>query len=348
MFQQRPSMAELHMDLSIASKVVTCSIHGYAYVTTLQGDSVSRQILGIEKILCALISRTHEGLVYFNRDSYTLSEMLLALLLSIIGVWQRKVPLMADDYYASGKLNTELLRGDHHLVPRARIDAVVYRLAPTQEFHRQGRLRLFEYEIWRNDLTSGKEKFPSASIMVYRESNVILRFCCLDPIWRPAALWRRFVFVRHTERGTSLLTSTDRTLVRLRVLTLNGCRFKIELGSRQAIQIFGTNAYHLWMGYMKLFRRGQEDLYSYRISDGDWGAVGRKEHVFHLLLQLGYISQGAMRRVALNHLTQAWCSSRSLLRNINFDARPPNWWSPEHCALPPRLFSPLLSWVSAC
>src|SRR5450759_764159 len=66
-----------------------------------------------------LTSRIHEGLVFSNRDSKTLLDKLAVLLLSIATLLGRKVLLVADAYYASGKLIAQLLSKGHQLVTRA-------------------------------------------------------------------------------------------------------------------------------------------------------------------------------------------------------------------------------------
>ena len=51
-----------------------------------------------------LTSRIHEDLVFSNRDARTLLDKLVALLFSITRAGDRKVLLVADAYYASGKV----------------------------------------------------------------------------------------------------------------------------------------------------------------------------------------------------------------------------------------------------
>jgi hypothetical protein len=54
----------------------------------------------------------------------------VALLLSITLIWNKPVVLVADAYYASGKVITPLLKNGHHLVTRANTNAVAYLPAP--------------------------------------------------------------------------------------------------------------------------------------------------------------------------------------------------------------------------
>ena len=82
--------------------------------------------------------------------------------------------------------------------------------------------------------------FTDAPSPVYGESNVTLRYRCLDLMWRPAGLLVRFVIVLHPNRGTIFLLSTDRTLAPLESLQLYGYRFRIEVGFRQAVHVLGA------------------------------------------------------------------------------------------------------------
>ena len=56
-----------------------------------------------------LASRIHEGLVFSNRDTSTLLDKLVALLMRIAGCIDRQALLVADAYYASAKVITPLL-----------------------------------------------------------------------------------------------------------------------------------------------------------------------------------------------------------------------------------------------
>jgi hypothetical protein len=76
---------------------------------SLQAISLLVHSAGGQLAAIPLTSRIHEGLVFSNRDSRTLLDKLVALLFSITRVWGRRVVLVADAYYASGKVITPLL-----------------------------------------------------------------------------------------------------------------------------------------------------------------------------------------------------------------------------------------------
>src|SRR6266540_807564 len=62
-----------------------------------------------------LVSRIHEGLVWSNRDRRTLLDKLVGLFLPITKLFVGPAILLANAYYASGKVIRPLLREGHHL-----------------------------------------------------------------------------------------------------------------------------------------------------------------------------------------------------------------------------------------
>jgi hypothetical protein len=269
-----------------------------------------------------LVTRIHEGMVYCNCDNRTLLDKLATLLFSIAGVWNRQVLLIADAYYASGKLITQLLAQGHHLITRAKSNAVAYWPAPAPEQRRRGRPRVYGEKVRLKDLLAEETEFVSAPSPVYGEGNVTLRYRCLDLLWRPAGRLVRFVIVRHPQRGSIFLLSTDLTLQPLDILMLYGYRFKIELGFRQAVHVLGTYAYHFWMSGMKPLRRGQGDQYLHRTAKLYRDAIARKINAFHLHVQLGAIAQGLLQYLAIQHTAEVWRSFRSWLRTMNPELPP--------------------------
>jgi hypothetical protein len=270
-----------------------------------------------------LVSRIHEGLVFSNRDSRTLLDKLAVLLLSIATLLGRKVLLVADAYYASGKLIAQLLSKGHQLVTRAKSNAVAYLPVPTPQHRRRGRPRIYGEKVLLKELAQDDAAFTSAPSPVYGENSVTLRYRCLDLMWRPAARIVRFVIVCHPHRGTIFLLSTDLTLAPLEILMLYAYRFKIELGFRQGVHVLGAYAYHFWMCGMKPLKRGDGDQYLHRASDAYRAAIHRKMAAFHIHVQLGCIAQGLLQHLSLNYTAEVWLCFRSWLRTMNL-ALPPS------------------------
>jgi hypothetical protein len=270
-----------------------------------------------------LTSRIHEGLVFSNRDSKTLLDKLVALLFSITRVCNRSVVLVADAYYASGKVIRPLLDNGHHLVTRAKTNAVAYLPAPKVANPGKGRPRIYGQKVRLKDMAADDSAFTSAPSPVYGERDVVVRFRVLDLLWKPVGCIVRFCIVHHPLRGTIFLLCTDTSLTALEILQLYGYRFKIELGFRQAVHVIGAYAYHFWMLGMKPLRRGSGEQYLHRTSDEYRAAIRRKLRAYHVHVQLGCIAQGLLQHLSINHTAEVWRCFRSWLRTMN-PAMPPS------------------------
>jgi DDE superfamily endonuclease len=315
--KRMPAVKLLHQESASNSKPEYIMGHSFQAISLLvQGPS--GHVAAVP-----LTSRIHEGLILSNRDSKTLLDKLAALLFSIANSLDRKVLLVADAYYASGRLITQLLANGHQLVTRAKGNAVAYLPAPPPAHRRRGRPRIYGEKVRLKDLAHDDAAFTSAPSPVYGENDVTLRYRCMDLIWRPAGRIVRFVIVCHPLRGTIFLLCTDLTLAPLEILMLYGYRFRIELGFRQAVHVLGAYAYHFWMSGMKPLRRGNGNQYLHRTSDAYRAAIHRKMNAFHLHVQLGCIAQGLLQHLAINHTAEVWRSFRSWLRTMN-PALPPS------------------------
>lgn len=270
-----------------------------------------------------LVSRIHEGLVFSNRDARTLLDKLVALLLSLASVCERRVLLIADAYYASAKVILPLLAGDHHLLTRAKGNVVAYLPAPAPAIRGKGRPKIYGEKVRLKDAAKEEHAFVSAPSPVYGESNVLVRYRVMDLLWRPVGRIVRFVIVHHPQRGTIFLLCTDLTLEPMQILQLYGYRFKIEIGFKQAVHVIGAHAYHFWMSEMKPIRRGTGDQYLHRTTSEYRDGIRRKLLAYHAHMQLGCIAQGLLQHLAINHTAAVWHGFRSWLRTMN-EAMPPS------------------------
>ena len=109
-----------------------------------------------------LVSRIHEGLVFSNRDASTLLYKLVALLLTLVGMCQRQVLLIADAYYASAKIILPLLAGGHQLLTRAKGNVVAYWPAPAPVSRGKGRPKLYGNKVRLKDAAKEEHAFIEA------------------------------------------------------------------------------------------------------------------------------------------------------------------------------------------
>jgi len=312
-----PAVKLLHQESQNNTKPEFIMGHSFQALSVLV-HSAGGQVAAVP-----LTSRIHEGLVFSNRDSRTLLDKLVVLLFSLTSVWNRSVVLVADAYYASAKVILPLLKQGHHLISRAKTNAVAYLPPPTITNPGKGRPRIYGQKVRLKDMAADDSAFTSSPSPVYGERDVMVRFRVLDLLWKPVGRIVRFCIVHHPQRGTIFLLSTDTSLTAMEILQLYGYRFKIELGFRQAVHVIGTYAYRFWMLGMKPLRRGAGDQYVHRTTDEYRTAIRRKLRAYHVHVQLGCIAQGLLQHLAINHTAEVWRCFRSWLRTMN-PAMPPS------------------------
>lgn len=258
-----------------------------------------------------LCARIHEGLVFSNRDQRTLLDKLLLLLAALR--LPEPVLLIADAYYASGKIIRGLFAQGGQLVSRLRHNACAFEPVPTTTGRRgRGRPRRYGRKVRLRELfTAALQTMPSP---VYGEQGVTLQWLARDLLWRPAGCLVRIVAVVHPTRGSILILSTDLTLAPAEIIRLYALRFKIEVSFKQALHTVGAWAYHFWMADMRPIKRGHGDQFLHCQSDDYRRAVRRKLAAYHRHIQLGLVAQGILQCLAAVQPKLVWHQFASWLR----------------------------------
>lgn len=258
-----------------------------------------------------LCARIHEGLVFSNRDQRTLLDKLLLLLAAL--QLPEPVLLIADAYYASGKIIRGLFAQGGQLVSRLRSNACAFEAVPPPSgARRRGRPKLYGRKVRLRELFAAA--VATMASPVYGEQGVTLRWIARDLLWRPAGCVVRIVAVVHPTRGPILLLSTDLTLAAAEIIRLYAFRFKIEVTFKQSLHTLGAWAYHFWMKDMRSIRRGQGDQFLHRQSATYRAGVRRKLAAYHRHIQLGLVAQGILQCLAAVQAKLVWHQFASWLR----------------------------------
>jgi len=308
--KKMPAVKNLHNSSDDNSKPPFIMGHSF--------QAISLLVQGIEGVVCAvpLLSRITEGLVFCNADRRTLLDKFVSLFWEVCPLFDGPLMLLADAYYASGKIIRPLEAGGHHLLTRVRSNAVGYLPAPKPKVRRRGRPKIYGKKLKLRSLFNHPKKFSEAPSPVYGEEQVVVRYRSVDLLWKPARKPVRFVLVIHPTRGRIILMCTDTDMKPLEIIRLYGLRFKIELGFKQAIHTLGAYAYHFWMMAMTSIKRRSGNQYMHHRTKWYRDAVLRKMDAYHRYVQLGCIAQGLLQHLALNCTATVWQYFRSWLRTM--------------------------------
>src|SRR3979409_681448 len=286
------------------------------YIMGHSMQAVGLLVHAAKSVFCVpLAVRIHEGLVWSNRDKRSLLDKMLGLL-DILAI---KVPfyLVADAYYAAGKMVRGLLKQGNHLVTRVKSNAVAYAPATAKKGRKtRGRPKTYGKKIKLKSLLANIKSMQQAASPVYGEHNVTLRYRLCDLLWRPAGRLVRFVAVVHPTRGSCILMCTDTSLAAIEIIRLYGLRFKIEHTFKQAVRLIGSFSYHFWMSDMKPLRRRSGNQHLHRASPEYRDAVRRKLHAYHVFIQAAVVCQGLLQYLAVACPQRVWDAFGSWLRTI--------------------------------
>jgi hypothetical protein len=263
-----------------------------------------------------LSARIHEGLVFSNRDQRTLPKKFLSLV-EALGIAE-PVYLVADAYYACHTVALGLIQAGSHLISRLRKTSVAFEPIPSTEAKRKrGRPRLYGRKIRLFTLfEKSDDRWTTVASPVYGEKDVLIRYLCLDLLWRPIRRLARFVLVEHPDRGRILFLCTDLSLNPIEIIRLYGLRFKIELSFKQAVRTLGAYGYHFWMKTMDKIGSRSGDQYLHRKTDQYRDAIRRKLAAYHRYIQIALISQGVLQCIATTTPALVWSSFGSWLCTV--------------------------------
>ncbi len=264
-------------------------------------------------------ARIHEGIVRSNRDKRTLIDKANEMLASICAGQQ--FVLLADAYYANGKMIRSLRRRFSHLVSRVRCTATAYHPAPVPRKAKRGRPKKYGKKV-KLQKCFGSSAFQSLPSPVYGERNVTIRYQVLDLLWRPAGEMVRFVLVDHSSRGRMILLSTDLGQEPADIILQYSLRFKIEVSFKQAVYCLGSFGYHFWMADMRPLKRRNGNQYLHRDSEEYRRHVTRKMRAYHLYVQTGVIAQGMLQFLAMTKEKLVWAHFGSWIRTIRTGVLP--------------------------
>ena len=141
-----------------------------------------------------------------------------------------------------------------HIVTKAKSNAVAYE-HPAAKKPGRGRPPKKGKTVKLRELFHARAaEFQTATVMVYGKQETV-QYLCLDLLWGQGLYQElRFVLVKYNGKH-SILVSTDLTLIPEDIISLYGCRFKIECTFREMKQVIGAFDYRFWSKSMPKLNR---------------------------------------------------------------------------------------------
>lgn len=314
--KKMPGVKKLYQPSENNSKAAYIMGHSFQVLALLVG-TMGRHVAAVP-----LISRIHEGVMWFPGDRRSLLDKLATMFLQTVSSDSPLALLVADAYYASRKVITPLLKEGHQILTRVRSNAVAYQPGEPPKVKRKGAWKKYGMKIHLRTHFDQLDKFVQTRSSVYGETHTQIGYRTETLMWRPIGKLVRFVWVHHPTRGNMILMCTDLSLDPLKLIELYGYRFKIEVGFRSAIHGIGSYAYHFWMKAMNPIRRKEGKQYLHKKSNAYRKAVKRKIEAYHRFVQLGCIAQGLLQYLSLGYGKEVWQQFRSWLRTMKTNNPP--------------------------
>ncbi len=266
--------------------------------------------------ICAHI---HEGLIFSNRDKKTLIDK-AAFMLDDVFDKTHHFLLLADAYYANGKMLKHLDSNGSILLTRVRSNAVAHREPKKPTIQKRGRPKKYGQKIKLSSLFDSAD-FVELKCKVYGEC-ICLRYASFDLFWKPIGKLVRFVLVHHPTRGRMILMCSDLTMEAQEIIELYSLRFKIEVTFKHAIHNVGAFGYHFWMASMRPLKRKNGGQYLHMESAIYRKQIIRKMRAYHCFVLVGLIAQGMLQYLSMTCEQAVWKNFGSWIRTIRPNVLP--------------------------
>lgn len=269
----------------------------------------------LQTVFCVpLVARIHEGLKYTPRDKRTQLDRLVEMVANL--EVSRPFLLIADAFYASGKIITPFVEQGNHLLCRTRGNAIAYKPPHPRRKGAKGRSKKYGSKVALGKLLEDTSVMEEVSSPYEGEEDIRIRVRQLKLLWKPANGYVLFLLAVHPERGAFILMTTDLEMTATEMLYAYSLRFKIEVSFKQAIWTLGSYGYHFWSKRFRQ-RRIRGDQYFHKTTDKCRMAVRRKVDAYHRFIQVGLIAQGCLQYLACSCPERVWANFGSWLRTSN-------------------------------
>ena len=259
---------------------------------------------GISFLCIPLVHRIQKGLGH-RRGSIVMRALDLINCCGLKGAY-----LIGDAYYYSGPFMKELLKKSIFLVTRVRSNAVAFK-RPIKRRKGRGRPKKYGEKVKLKNLFRGPGwKSCSVDLYGYEVEAFVKEVVLISKNFENEV---KYVLVK---MGSSrvILASNDLELSGEEIIELYGKRFKIEVSFKAMIHQMGGYTYRFWSKNVEKTRKS-----------GVEKRDSRKEHAYHLHIQLSIIAHGLVNYLAVAHESLVWSNVKVFIRTLRPGVVPSEW-----------------------
>jgi hypothetical protein len=315
--KKMPAVKSLHNASDNNSKSEYIMGHSFEAISMLAHAGDTRCIA------VPITSRINDGITVSNRERRTILDKLVVLFNRVVAdvVHQPKL-LIADAYYASGKVALGIGKTGTKLITRCKGNAVAHEKPACSNAKKAGRPKKYGEKILLREIFSRTHLFKEIPSPVYGDNNIMLRVYSQNLLWRAINAEVLYVWAIHPTRGRIVLMSTALDLTPSDIIKAYGLRFKIECGFKANKHIVKAYSYRFWFRDMKPTKKCSKRQFIHRELESYRNKMSEKLRTYQLYVQVACIAQGILQALSVNHSAQVWRHFRSWMRTLRTDIAP--------------------------
>ena len=320
--RRMPGIEILHQDSQNSGKGEFIEGHIHAHVSALiQGSGTTRSL--------PLMTQRQQSPPKDKETKKSTGATLTTQMVKLIGKVVRflscdsKVVAVLDAYFAkastfeaANKVLTSSGETRLAIVTRGRDDTVGYNPAPLRQKGQRGRPRKYGDAVRLSSLFSHMKNFTQTNLILYGKSTVV-KYQCIDLIWKPLGTTIRFVVVE-TYRGRMILMCSDITLRPEDIIIMYCLRFKIETSFDEQKNDNGGFSYRFWTKALAKRKKWVKNI-NHDDVVGSASHVEDAKRAIESFLCLSVIASGIMTIIAFSYNRQIWSRYTGWIRTRRSD-----------------------------
>ena len=301
-----PDTEMLHQDSQNSGKPGFIAGHNYGQVSAvITNGAVSRSL----PLMTELQKSPPRKEGTKKPDGDTLVTQMVNLAYKTAQSLKEPAIVALDAYFSSGRAweaadKTITATGEKlvEIVTRAQTNIVGYTVPEPPKVKKRGQPRIYGDKVALYSLFNDKSRFTQTTMTLYGKKTVV-RYLCLDLLWKPVKKLVRFVAVEY-DGGRCVLMSTSLTLTAEEIIAIYALRFKIETSFDEQKNDMGCFAYHFWTSAQPKFRKWKKS--EPPVDDISKSRIENTRKAAQSFVCLATIATGILTIIAFSHNRDIW------------------------------------------